>query len=135
MEKEIVSDVRPGAAESRGGRFHPVVYKVLAGLSVWFVISSWLFAGNGKTDYLLFIASGVVLAFTGLPALLGLARHTARGRDVGERPTFGDWAARDVQLLSGPVKGIVAAAEAIVPIAAVAIGMTAFGIVLHFAAR
>lgn len=128
MENQI--KVRP-EAEQRPGRFHPNVYKTLAGLAIWFVISSWLFAGNGHTDYFLFVASGVVLAFTGLPMLLGLARRHARGK-TGDGSTFGDWARRDVQTLSGPVKGIVAATESAVPIAAVAIGMTAFGLVLHF---
>jgi hypothetical protein len=127
MEKKIVSEARDDA-ERRAGRFHPLVYKTLAGLAVWFVVSSWLFAGHGRTDYLLAVASGVVLAFTGLAALLGMTRREAR-----EKRAFGDWASHDVQIGSGPVKGTIAAIEAIVPIAAVAFGMTIFGLVLHFA--
>ncbi len=135
MEKEIVPDIGPADPSSHSGRFHPVVYKVLAGLAALFVISSWLFAGHGRTDYLLAVASGVVLVMAGLPALLGLTGRAARRRrgERAEQGEFGDWASRDVHLSTGPVKGIVAAVETIVPIAAVAFGMLIFGLVLHFA--
>ncbi len=142
MDKEIVSEhrpaeIRPDEAASRGGRFHPVVYKVLAGLVAWFVIASWLFAGGGRTDLLLVMASGLILVMGGVPALLGLTRRTARRRRgaSAERIGFGDWASREVQIWSGPIKGLSATVETIVPIAAVAIGMTVFGIVLHFVVR
>jgi len=135
MEKEI--EIRPNEAASRAGRFHPLVYKILAGLVAWFVIASWLFAGHGRTNYLLAVASGLILVMGGLPALLGLTRRTARHRRGAdeEKREFSDWASRDVQVSTGPTKGRVAAIEVAVPIAAVAIGMTLFGLVLHFVAR
>lgn len=138
MEKEIVSEtrpneIRPDEAASRPGRFHPVVYRVLAGLVAWFVIASWQFAGHGHTDYLLAVASGLILVMGGLPALLGLTRRTARSRRgvASEKRRFADWASREIQVWSGPIKGGTAAVEVMVPIASVAIGMTLFGIVLH----
>src|SRR5260370_15585195 len=119
------------------GDVHPVVYKVVAGLAVWFVLSAWIFAGNGTTDYLLAIVSGVILVSVGIPAMLGLTQRANRGRDEHQdhKGQFGDWASREVHILTGPVKGIFAAVETMLPIAAVAIGMTIFGLVLHFAAR
>ena len=45
---------------------------------------------------------------------------------------FDQWAERDVDLQTGPVKGKYAAIETALPIAAVAFGMTAFALVLHF---
>ncbi len=135
MEHETSSDIDPAASSPRAGRFHPAVYRALAGLAALFVISSWLFAGNGRTDYLLAVASGVVVVMAGLPAVLGLTRRTVRRRrgEDAEQGGFGDWAAHDVQIWTGPVKGLVAAIETMVPIAAVAFGMLLFGIVLHFA--
>jgi hypothetical protein len=115
--------------------FHPTVYKIIAGLAAWFVLGAWIFAGGGMTDYLLVIVSGVFLITLGIPALLAMAQRGRPGRreqdDIGSR--FSDWASRDVNLYTGPVKGRSAAIETMIPIAAVAIGMTLFGIVVHFA--
>ena len=115
--------------------FHPTVYKIVAGLALWFVLGAWIFAGGGKTDYLLVIVSGVFLLTLGIPALLARAQRDRPGApergDVGGR--FSDWVSREVHLYTGPVKGKSAAIETMIPIAAVAIGMTLFGIVVHFA--
>ena len=119
------------------GRFHPLVFKVLAGLAVWFVLSAWAFAGHGRTDYLLSVVSAFVLVAVGLPSLLGTMRRKKIlcREGAGREGRFGNWASFDVQILTGPVKGIVAAIETILPIAAVAFGMTFFGLALHFAVR
>jgi hypothetical protein len=37
-----------------------------------------------------------------------------------------------VEAATGPIRGFIAAAETIPPVAAVAFGMTLFGLVLHF---
>lgn len=51
MEKDV--DPRPVSR-----RLHPWVYKAIAGLALWYVLSVWIgFAGGGDTDYLLLIAS------------------------------------------------------------------------------
>jgi hypothetical protein len=52
-----------------------------------------------------------------------------------ERPTsIGGWASRDVEICTGCVKRGTATIEALLPVAAVVIGMMAFGIVVHFVA-
>ncbi len=116
--------------------FHPTVYKIVASLAVWFVLGAWIFAGGGMTDYLLAIVSGVIFVTIGIPSLLALAQRAHHGREEtarGEGNRFGDWAAREVHIFTGPVKGKFAAIETMIPIAAVAIGMTVFGLIAHFA--
>jgi hypothetical protein len=116
--------------------FHPTVYKIVAALAVWFVLGAWIFAGGGATDFLLVIVSGVFLVTLGIPTLLTLTGRGRQGRRERESAIqFGDWASREVHILTGPVKGIFATVETILPIAAVALGMTLFGLVAHFAGR
>ncbi len=73
----------------------------------------------------------------GIPAVLGMVQRARRQRDEGGggEGQFGDWASRDVDISTGPVKGAIAAVETILPIAAVAVGLTVFGLVVHFAGR
>ena len=117
--------------------FHPTVYKIVAALAVWFVLGAWIFAGGGATDFLLTIVSGVFVVTLAIPTLLALTGRGRRRRDEHgpHKSGFGDWASREVHLLTGPVRGIFATVETALPIAAVALGMTLFGLVAHFAAR
>lgn len=57
-------------------------------------------------------------------------RHN-RGTDIGRkaRENFRDWAHRDFDIGQGHVSGSEAAIEILLPIAAVAFGMTAFAII------
>ena len=48
--------------------------------------------------------------------------------------SFRDWAVGDFDTLTGPVKGVNATAEVLLPIAAVAVGMTVLGLVFHIIA-
>ena len=121
------------------GAFHPRVYGLMAGLALWFVLSSWAFAGGGATDLVLVMVTFIFLIGVGIPSLLSRIRHAHRserpnddesttGRDI----VFGNWAEDDVDLMTGPAKGRLVTVEAVLPIAAVAFGMTAFALVLHF---
>jgi hypothetical protein len=118
------------------GRFHPYVYRILAGLAVWFVISAWFFAGAGHTDLALTAVTGLFAMMVGIPSLLALARRSHPPDPSADRAdrtgSFDQWAERDVELSTGPVKGKLAAIESVLPIAAVAFAMTAFALVLHF---
>jgi hypothetical protein len=49
-------------------------------------------------------------------------------------PSFRDWAVGEFDTLTGPVKGANATAEVLLPIAAVAVGMTVLGLVFHIIA-
>ena len=131
MSDQVMPSNRPTS-----GRFHPYVYRILAGLAVWFVISAWCFAGGGHTDLALTAVTGLFALMVGIPSLLALARRSHPPDPSADRAdrtgSFDQWAERDVDLQTGPVKGKYAAIETALPIAAVAFGMTAFAVVLHF---
>jgi hypothetical protein len=114
---------------------HPRVYGVLIGLCVWLVLSVWLFAGGGVTDYLLFVVSGFIFLVVALAVILSRVRRddTAPTTSAAQPPSFHDWAAADFDTWQGRLRGKEAAVQIILPIAAVAIGMTIFGAALHYA--
>ena len=123
-------------ADFRSAVFHPGVFKAIVGLAVLFVAAAWGFAGGGITDMLLVVVSGFIFVSAGLVTLLWLTRRRHPRDDWGDRErrpdSFGDWARRDVDTSTGPVRGSTALIETLLPIAAVAVGMVAFALVVHF---
>jgi hypothetical protein len=113
---------------------HPFVYAALLGFAAWFVLAVWGFASDGYTDYLLAIVSGFMLIFVAIPATLWLMARRHQDPIEGDRASFRGWAAGEVDTWQDRVKGANAAVEVLLPMAAIAIGMTAFAIVLHFTA-
>jgi len=125
-----MSDPDPHPDRPVAGSLHPIVYFVLLGLVAVLLLGVWGFAGDGPTDYLLVIVSGFIVMFVGLPATLWLMvrRESGPGPRSGR---FRDWAAGEFDTWQDRTKGWSAAVEVLLPIAAVAIGMAAFAIVLH----
>jgi hypothetical protein len=107
---------------------------LLAGL---FVVSAWGFASGGLGDIVLAVVTYVFLLAAGLVSLLALTRRRHPRPDLGEGPraedAFNRWADGEVEISTGRVGGTLAAVETLLPIAAVAVGMAAFAVVLHFA--
>jgi hypothetical protein len=116
---------------------HPFVYMALVGLALWFVLSVWGFAGDGYADYLLAVVSGFILIVVALTSTLWWQWWKNRRPDAAreEQESLRTWAAGELDTWQDRVKGTNAAIEMLLPIAAVAFGMTAFGIVLHFTAH
>jgi hypothetical protein len=116
---------------------HPLVYIALVALAAWFVLSAWGFATDGYADYLLAVVSGFIFIAVALPyALSRIWRKSQRRAANGqERTLFGEWASGQFATWQDRTSGANAAIEVLLPIAAVAFGMTAFGIVLHIAAH
>lgn len=116
---------------------HPLVYTAIVGLALWFVLSAWEFAGDGYTDYLLVVVSGFIFIVVALTSTLWWQWWKNRRRDASQddQESLRAWAAGDLGTWQGRIKGSNAAIEMLLPIAAVAFGMTAFGIVLHFTAH
>lgn len=125
--------------EKRGSdRLHPVLWRAAAFAGIWMVFAAWGFFGRGYTDYVLVIVSGFLLFAIGLPALLWLNWRRHRDRlQLGRRPhgKFRDWLGGEFETRDGRLKGSDAAFAVLLPLAAVAIGMTAFALVLHFVVR
>lgn len=117
--------------------FHPGIYKAMVALGLLFVVAAWGFAGHGITDMLLVVVSGLFLGAMSLVTLLWLARRRHPRDDLGDRDghmdSFGQWVCRDVDTSTGPLRGSIATIETLLPIAAVAVGMVAFAVVIHFA--
>jgi hypothetical protein len=116
-------------------RLHPRIYAALIGLTLWMVLAVWGFAGSGYTDYLLVVVSGFLLAAV---ALLGAAwRIRQHHRDPATPPagtqSYRDWASGDLETWQGRLKASEATIQILLPVAAVALGMTGFAIIAHFA--
>ena len=105
---------------------HPRVYALMIGLAAWLIMSVWIFSGVSSTDYLLAIVSGFISTVVALQFILSRQR-----RSHGAAPSFRTWGSWDFETWTGKLRGSHAAAEILLPIAAVAFGMTAFGIVLR----
>ena len=129
-----------GEALPTGSSLHPRVYTILIGLAAWFALAVWIFAGGGVSEYLLFIVSGFIFVCIGL--MLVLASVSAVEKlPTGEPPegepkrqSFPDWARGSFGTWGGPLSGKQAMVQVLLPFAAAALGMTIFGVLLHFAA-
>jgi hypothetical protein len=113
---------------------HPLVYKAMAGLALWFALSAWVFFGDKDYTVLaLLVVSFFLSIIVAIPFALWVAwrgHPTAGGREDGE--TFRDWAAGEFVTWQGRLSGREAAIEILLPLMAVAFGLTVFGLVLHF---
>jgi hypothetical protein len=130
-------DYNADATRPTTGRLHPRVYAILIGLTAWFALAVWGFAGVGFADYLLVIVSGfifVVVALTLILARVGRMRGAARGDEAnkdGKPLSLLEWAAGDFETWQGRQSGMHAAILILLPIAVAAIGMTAFAIAFY----
>src|SRR5882724_4715260 len=115
--------------------FHPLIYRGFAGLALCFVLALWGFARSGEAGYLLAVASGIVALAIGVLTAVWLVRHgDRRGGAAGEgEDLLGGWASGEFETWTGRVRGVIAAVEALLPIAAVAFGMIALLVALHIA--
>ena len=109
------------------------VYAALAGFVLWMVIAAWGFAGPGYADVALTVVTGLLLVAIAIPFVLW---RVARANDPEQRTPekFSRWASGQFEIWQDRQKGAAAATEIVMPLAAAAIGMTAFAIVFHYAA-
>lgn len=129
----------------RAERIHPAVYKIMLGLIVWMILAAWwgFFSDAGYTGLLLTMVTGFAIMAVVVPyklwRLRAENRELLRGeeRDIGSmsgaRVSFRDWSHREVGVWQSRLRGSDAAIAALVPLAAGAVGMTAFAIVVHIA--
>ena len=104
---------------------HPLVNMAIIGLVLMFVAAVWMFFDSGPYEaWLDVVVTGLFVIAIAIPALARDDSHLS----------FRDWSVGDFNTLTGPVKGANAAAEVLLPIAAVAVGMTMLGLVFHIIA-
>jgi len=125
MGQQIVPRDRPVSSG-----LHPYVYAAIAALVLWFVLSVWsTFASDGYTDWLLVVVSGFLVIFMGIPFVLSqVSRDDANAGSP--RQSFRGWASCEFDTWQYRLTCRSAAVEVLLPIAAIAFGMTAFGVIL-----
>ena len=115
---------------------HPFVYWAMVGLALWFVLSAWLlFGGAEYMGLLLAMVSVLLLIAVAVPSAIWLSwrKFPGSGAAANQSGTVREWMAGDFETWQGRVSGREAAIEILLPLAAVAFGLSAFGIALHFA--
>lgn len=115
---------------------HPLVYRCIVGLTIWLVLSVWLLFSRGEYEGV--TLSVITLFFAiliGIPLLLWLSwrRNTDPNEQHGYIAPFGEWMSHPFESWTGSLSGREAAIQILLPIAAVAFGMTIFGLVFLFA--
>jgi hypothetical protein len=115
-------------------RVHPAIYRIVIGLALWLLVSAWwFFDGPGYIKLVLGAISALVVMAIGIPFALSRthARNGAPALDetAAQPDSFAAWLRGNFATSTGACKATTAAVEILLPIAAVAFGMTAFGIV------
>ena len=133
MGREII-----GHNRAVSGDLHPLVYKMVIGLVLLFVLSAWVFFGGwAYMGLLLAVVTGFFLIATAIPLLIWLTWRRQHEHDSPEHGSgsYRDWASGDFAIWQGRLAGSEAAVQVTLPIAAVSIGLLAIGIVLAVVAH
>jgi type VI protein secretion system component VasK len=110
---------------------HPIIYLVIVGLAFWFVLSTWaLFGSDPYGDWLDVVVTGLFVMAVALPYVLWRVwwRHDQRHLPH-VRKRFREWTSGDLQTWQCRLRASEASLQVLLPIAAVAFGMTAIGLV------
>jgi hypothetical protein len=114
---------------------HPVIYRGLAALALWMVVSAWIFFGSeGQyAGFSVAVVTGFFVIAAAIPWILArVARSNmdAAKRDEGKLP-FSEWWHGEVETWQGHVEGWDAAIEVLMPLGVAAIGMTLIGLIFR----
>jgi hypothetical protein len=132
MSRDVMRDKRPVSEH-----LHPLIYTAIVGLALWLVLSAWGFAGGYDTDFVLAVVSAFVLIALAIPYTLWRVGRKHQDPDAAGRygESIGYWLSGEFNTWQDRVKATNAAVEVLLPIAAVAFGMTAFAVVLRLTAH
>jgi hypothetical protein len=132
-------------AEPHGTAFddlHPAIYKALAGLALWLVVSAWIFFGTEGyyAAFAVAVVTGFFLIAAAIPFVLWRVwrKHAEAGQadqsNAANKAAFSDWWRGKVETWQGPVEGWDAAVEVLMPLGVAAVGMTLIGLVFRLTA-
>ena len=112
---------------------HPFVYRAIIGLTIWLVLSAWALFSRGTYEGLtLSVITFFFLILVGIP-VASLAYVAALHDQLDHNEPFNEWASSSFATWTGAISGWEAATQILLPIAAVAIGMTIFSLTYLFA--
>ena len=113
----------------RTNELHPFVYRAIV-LSVWALFSRGAYEGLTLSVITLFF-----FILVGIPVVLWLTwlRNTELNEQHGNVAPFREWSSRSFETSTGGISGREASMQILLPIGAVAVGMTIFGLVFLFA--
>jgi len=114
---------------------HPLIYRAMIGLTIWLVLSIWaLFDRGSYVGLTLGIITLFFVVVVGIPVVLWLMwrRRAAPEQQNHLDASYRDWLSHPFATWTGVVNGEEAAIQVLLPIAAVAFGMTIFGLVFYF---
>jgi hypothetical protein len=115
--------------------FHPLVYKAAAGFVLCFVVSAWVFFDRqNDIGELLGFASLLLFIAVLLPTVLWHVWRREQGEAINDSPPFRHWASGDFRVWQGQLNARHAMIDALLPLAAVAFGLAALGIVFALVA-
>jgi len=128
MTKELIRHNRPVS-----DHLHPLVYKAIAGLALWFALSAWVFFGDTSyTALVLAVVSLFLFITVAIPFAIWLAwRGSPASGAPADSQSFREWASGEFETWQCRVSGGEAAVEILLPLMAVAFGLFVFGLVLH----
>lgn len=113
---------------------HPFVYRTIIGLTIWLVLSVWLLFSRGADVALnLIVITVFFLIAVAIPLLIALtwSRNATPDERGPSAERFREWLTCEFSTWTGGLSGREAAMQILLPIAAVAIGMTIFGVVFY----
>ena len=116
-------------------QLHPLVYRSIIGLTIWLVSSVWVLFSRGEYEGItLTVITLFFVILVGIPVLLWLTwrRNVDPNERDGHVAPFAEWTSHSFESWTGSVKGRDAAIQILLPIAAVAFGMTIFGLTFLF---
>ncbi len=126
MSRDLVAHNKPVF-----DHLHRKLYAGAVGLVVWFALSAWiLFDRQADISLPLAMISVLFLVAVSIPLLLAFVWRRYRvSESRPEAISFRDWRAGNFAVWGGRVSGTNAAIDMLLPLAAVAFGLTAIGIV------
>jgi hypothetical protein len=126
----------PAQHDRRTSELHPLIYRAMIGLTIWFVLSVWvLFSRGAYEGVTLSVITLFFVVLVGIPVVLWLTwrRNTDPNEQHVNVAPYREWSSGSFETSRGGVSGREASMQILLPIAAVAIGMTIFGLVFLFA--
>ena len=133
MSRDLVGHNRPVFDQ-----LHPRIYGAAVGLIAWFVLAAWVFFDRqNDIGFLLAIVTVLLLVAVLLPWSMSLIwkKYRMPYQRHPQQVPFRDWRVGDLAVWDNKLRGTHAAIDMLLPFAAVAIGLTAIGIIFLICAN